>query len=268
MLHHPRGAFRHLEKLLKARTPFTFIRFSDGETEVLKNESLRIAEDGVFWSKGTFTNPYPKFDFKDFNPNRDAEFREDLLASARFSGDNYFKGVPTRHNASPKEKQMLIELNTGTDHNLTFADLFLNANYKNFRKRIVPLFQSLGSLAVVANFRSRPNKMLSSARLVRVQDNFFSNYAEMRDSALRNLLDLPPNSLVLSSASSLTNILGHRLFISRPDLTFIDVGTSVNDFLGLEMGIRAYHLEISPWSASNFLQKTRYLTSRGRNLQW
>ena len=58
---------------------------------------------------------------------------------------------------------------------------------------------------------------------------------------MNKLINIPQDSIVICSASSLTNILGYKLYLLRPDLTFLDVGTSLNDLFSLKNDIRIYH---------------------------
>lgn len=57
---------------------------------------------------------------------------------------------------------------------------------------------------------------------------------------------VPDSALVLSSASSLSNVLGHRLRKSRSDLTFLDIGTVLNDLMGLPLTTRAHYKTMNP----------------------
>ena len=78
----------------------------------------------------------------------------------------------------------------------------------------------------------------------------------------------PDSALILSSASSLSNVLGHRLRISRPDLTFLDIGTVLNDFMGLPLGTRAYHKLLDPRTLRERFAAWRYHRNREYQLQW
>ena len=76
------------------------------------------------------------------------------------------------------------------------------------------------------------------------------------------LLEVPKNSLVLSSASSLSNTLAYKLFLKRDDITFIDVGTSINDLLSLDSKTREYHGE------GSFIKEFFYKRSKRYNIKW
>lgn len=263
-----RQDFRQLETLLSEQIPFQFIRFSDGEMEIIRNERLEIVEGRVTWSKGVVEHSYPAFDFKSFDPALHQKFREDLLASARGRSERYFKGVPARHNRALSDRDLMIALNGGSLEGLTFADLFLNGNYVRFRRRIVPLIQQFDNVLVVGNYRMQPTIMNRNWRLVPIGDNFFSSYEATMQATLQQVLQAPAGTLVLASASSLTNVLGHWVSRERRDMTLLDVGTTLHDQMGMESGIREYHVVAQSWSRATARRKLRYRLSAGYRLKW
>lgn len=234
----------HLEKIktkLINKEPFVFIRFSDGETEILKNRYLEIVPGKTVFRGEELKNNFPQFDSKKFDPKLHQNIRMDLIESAKFKGVNYFKGIPTSHNKAIDDKNMMLDLNGGLDDAITFADLFLNSNYEKYLKEIVPLFGNFEYIVVIANYRAKMVDILRKAKHIEIPDNFFANYDEVLMSTMNKLKDVEKGSLILSSASSLSNILGHKLFLERKDVTFLDIGTSINELLSLDNNIRSYH---------------------------
>ena len=260
--------YRFLSNLLYTRKPFTFIRFSDGEMEIVRNHPLFIGDGLISWSKGEFEFGYPDFDKKEFIPERDSKLREDLLASARFKSEYFFKGIPTSHNKAIMDRDLLVELNGNTLTNLTFADLFINQNFLKFRRKTYPLFHKFENVSYLGNFRANPTLANPRWKLIPLQDNFFANYENVLESCMNALQSLPDYSLVLSSASSLTNILGYKIQGFRRDLTFFDVGTSLHDLVGLPGGIRQYHALIGRNSPKGIYRKLRLVSSPSFILKW
>ena len=60
--------FNYFITLLNSKKPFTFIRFSDGEVEVLKNRKLTILNKKTFFRGKAYSNDYPVMDTKKFDP--------------------------------------------------------------------------------------------------------------------------------------------------------------------------------------------------------
>ena len=254
--------------MLEKKSPFVFVRFSDGETEIIKNYHLEISEHKVIWSGGIVNHGYPAFDRKTFNPITDQEFRADLLKSAVENGKNYFKGIPATHNRALRDRNLMIRLNGGLSTSLTFADLFLNGNFQAFRHQIVPLFDTFHNVAVIGNYRMQPHIYRKSWRHIKIPDDFFVTYPQVKKTVWQAIQELPQSTLVLSSASSLSNIMGYFIFSNRPDITFIDIGTSLHDLMGIQTGIRGYHIELEKWTLSNCLRKLWYKRAKEYFLKW
>lgn len=260
------NAQEHLEKfktLLKNKAPFSFVRFSDGEIEILRNRYLEIAGGKTIFRGREFRNNFPDFDTKKFDPRLHKNIRKDLLSSALFRNKNFYKGIPTLHNNAIKDREFLLRLNGGFENNMTFSDLFLNSNYRQYRKEIVPLFESFDNIYVIANYRAKPIGILEKAKHIHVPDNFFATYEIVVKEVYEQMEAIPNGSLLLSSASSLSNILGHKLFLKNETVTFLDIGTSVNDLLSLSHNTRAYHNE-----EKSILKKIFYRKKKGYTIEW
>ena len=239
----PKDHFNSFMNLLNLRQPFTFIRFSDGEVEVLRNRKLTISNKKTFFRGKVFSNNYPEMDKKKFEPLIDQEFRKDLLASSIFRSKAFYKGIRTfsmNDTESILDREFLLRLNGGFDSYITFSDLLINENYLKFRSKMFPLIlNKFKKIVVVSNWRSEIK--FKFHKHIKVCDNFIKNYQNEVTSILNALINTPLHAIVLCSASSLTNILGHKLYLLRPDLTFLDVGTSINDLFSLQGDTRVYH---------------------------
>lgn len=248
---------------LKNKEPFSYVRFSDGEIEILRNRYLEINAGKTVFRGREFKNNFPDFDAKKFDPRIHQNIRKDLLDSALFRDKNFYKGIPTSHNDALKDREFLLRLNGRFETNMTFSDLFLNSNYKRYRDEVVPLFETYEHIYVIANYRATPISILSNAKHIEIPDNFFATYDDVIELVYEQIENVPDGSLVLSSASSLTNILGHRLYMKNPNITFLDIGTSVNDLLSLNHNTRAYHNE-----EKNILKKIFFKKPKGYEIKW
>ena len=260
--------FQCVNSLLELRYPFTFIRFSDGEMEVIHNSKLVIEEGSVEWRGRRNPASYPVFDNKTFLPERDHGFRAALIDAARFRSHRYFKGIRTQGDLGDRDKRRMIELNGGTTEGLTFSDLLINENWRRFLSITLPLILERDNVTFIGNFRARPGLLGSSLGHIEIGDDVIPKYQEVLSEVVPKVNLLPLDSIVLSSASSLTNILGQKLSQIRPDITFIDVGTSLNPFIGLEAGKREYHSQILPWSFRNLKKKALYYLLGSHKMRW
>jgi hypothetical protein len=268
----PINDLSYLFELLKSKQPFTFIRFSDGETEILNNNYLEISENCTKYRGQIFENSYPTHDYKFFDPNIDFLFREELLTSAKYTSKFYFKGISGSHNIESgdnlnHDKQLLINYNNGSLCNLTFSDLLINSNYLTFRKEIDSILGTFSSGYVVANFQSKLIGPLKEFKLLSIPNLVFQKYNILLDQHLNILNNAPSCSIVLSSASSYSNILGHHLHKYRPDLFFLDIGTALNDYLSLPHKSRVYHCLLDK-SIKGRIGAFKYKRSVGYQIKW
>lgn len=253
----------------KTNTNFCFIRFSDGETEVLRNNSLHIGPEYVSSSAGTFKFKYPPHDFKEFNPVTDVNFRKELIEAAKYRKPNFIKGIRTKSNNNGiQDREMMIQFNMGSVSNLTFTDLLINSNYKKFRRDFLPLILNVNSIHLIANYRAVAKNANSNWTHIPIPDNFIPKYKEVLDEVMIKIVELPPGSIVLSSASSLSNLIGYHLWTVRQDVTFIDIGTTIHDLVGMGSGNRSYHIVNEKLSSKNIVSKARYILKEGYNLKW
>jgi len=236
--------------------------------EVLRNRYLEICGNYTIFRGQRLPSNFPEYDQKKFDPNRDAKFRMALLDSAKKKGENYFKGIPTYHNNMIEDRDFMVSLNGGLSEFMTFSDLLINSNYVTFRKRIVPLLAASANLTLVANFRATPQRDLSRAKLIPIGDNIFERHEETLLDVLAAARQLPSKSMILSSASSFSNLLGMHLYDVRPDITFLDIGTSLNDLLGLKSVTRAYHRLYFRANLYDRLRSLRYRLTKEYRIKW
>lgn len=254
--------------LLAEQIPFRFVRFSDGEMEIIRNERLEISRTHLHWRKGVVRHALPAYDVKVFDPEMNGEFRDDLVGAARHRAVRYFKGVPSAHNKAIKDRDLMVELNGGLTRYITFSDLLINSNFASFLSEGVPILLDRDDVFVLGNFRMRPAKMHPTWQLLPVPDNFFADYAAIKMRLRNEISQLPNNALLLSSASSLSNVMGFEVDVSRPDVTFIDIGTALHGYMGLDPNTRDYHIAGQPWTFRNALPKVRYRRAPHYRIRW
>jgi hypothetical protein len=118
----------------------------------------------------------------------------------------------------------------------------MNNNHDIFIRSIIDFFGNNLNLKIViiCNFRAIPIGFLSRAEVIAVGDNFFSNYESTKSEVVSKIKELDNKTIILSSASSLSNIIGCYISKNNLDLTFIDVGTALHEYLSLDNSSRGY----------------------------
>jgi hypothetical protein len=209
-----RGDFNHIKRLLIEKIPFSISRFGDGEMVILNNKKIDLLWKGEF-----------NFDGQD-------HLRRDLLDSFTHNQENYFVGV-----ACPccvgKDKSDSMKKQTGLeDSKLTWANIFVNSNYKAFRNDITPLFNNYNvTIVAKGNTDKLPFKVDHSYS---VGANAWIHNADVYDK-LRDQLSQDPekHNLIILCAGPYANILSHKLFKEFPKNTIIDIGSVFNVELGI-----------------------------------
>ena len=261
----PKTQLEFLGHFLNNDIPFQYVRFSDGEVEILCERLLQITESVVEFRGTKVKSVYQAHDAKKFFPDEDVWLKAKLKEAATYITPTYIKGIPTKHN-SDFEKGLLIGFNGGVEYNLSFSDLFMNNNYSTFTEKIKPVLLEKTNL-VVANHQAKIGSF-SSASLFPIPNNAFQKAKELTELFEEQLAQVQSNGIIVSSASSLSNIFGALTAEKRPDVTFIDVGTAINGMLGLPYGVRRYQRSYDckkPWLS---LKVLKYRLSSGYKLKW
>lgn len=265
---HPHSELLKFNQRLMQGETFTLVRFSDGECEIIEGNKLEISDQGVTWSAGKSKFQYPAYDYKFFDPNSQQKLRADLIASASFSSTTYFKGIPTRHNSTPQSTQTLFDLNQRSTRGLTFADIFMNSNYRMFIETTLPILKARNRVALIGNFRMSPENVDPNWVHHKIGDNAFLDHEEVVAGAIKFIESLEQGSVVLSSASSLSNIIGHLAHDQNLPVTFVDIGTTLHPFMGLADSRREYQSQLSPWTITTARTKLGYALSRSSKIRW
>ena len=253
------------QKFVRQKNPFTFVRFSDGETEILQNNKLSINVDSVYFQGKKFSYEYPTFDSKSFVPERDKALHDDLMKSVTYSSPTYIKGVPGAHNGV-KNREYYLDLIDCHDM-ITLCDILHNNNYYFFVKHFLPVVLSNKNVFCIANENAQNLDIFS--KIIRVPTNAFPNYLAVKYEILESVRNVPRNSIILSSASSFSNVIGWLLNAERPDITFIDVGSGINHLLGLQKVTRVYHVGVfGPRSLKDLKQFVSHKILRKGVMRW
>lgn len=218
-----------INKLNKSKN-FAFVRFSDGELFILKNQKLIISKN--YWSldnKKIFNN-FDKDDQKEFIPTKHQFYRNKLIESLIFKKKNYYKGISCTC-CNGKKNFNFMKSFCNNDKNITFSNLLQNNNYPIFIETIIEIFKKK-KIILIANknhnhlklpfsvekkFNIGKNCLINNFKIIKKIKNFINN----------NKIE---DHLFLISASSLSNILIMELFKNSNKNTYLDVGSTLNAY--------------------------------------
>jgi len=220
---------------LETREPFAFARYSDGELYILQNKKLVLDDNLIQIDDRVSTGPYQPQDFKSFDPQLHADVRDHLLRAFQHKQYNYFKGISCRCCVGDAAFDEQIALHGGDDDSLTWANLFVNANYPAFVESVLPVLQTysttmvchhdaeLTQLGFVDNsFRVGYNAMVNDRKVIE----------DIRGWIRQHNIH---NHLFLFSASTFSNLAIFELYRDYPDNTYLDIGTCLTPFMKMPM---------------------------------
>lgn len=225
--------FDLIKAKLQNREPFAFARYSDGELFVLQNKKLVLDDNLIQVGDNRSWGPYRPQDFKHFDPEAHSFYRERLLEAYAHKQEGYYKGISCRCCVGDESFQEQLALHGGDDSHLTWANLFVNANYPRFVEEILPILQTYSAVMVChkdanldkfefveKDFRVGYNAMVNDYGLIENIGNWIrDNNVERR--------------LFLFSASTFSNLAIHQLYREFPLNTYMDIGTCLTPFMDM-----------------------------------
>lgn len=225
--------FDKFKKMLIDKEPFAFTRFSDGEVFILQNKKLILGENYYVTGDKAGAGIYGPEERKNFDPEDKIlqARRKDLIRSFEHKQHNYFKGIPSK-----QDIHIDLDFNYDKDEDLTFANLFINANYKRFIQEIVEeIFPRRRIIYIVnerADLRGLPFRVDVDFRIG--EDCFKNNY-NVINKVQNCLLGDTRDAIVLCSAASLSNLIIYHSYKLELGCTFLDIGSALNPYLGDKM---------------------------------
>lgn len=245
---------KHLEifnSLIDCRIPFAFNRFSDGELFMIRNKSIQLSSSGGYIDGKKVNNQsFLPWDQKSFDPKNDTSIIKDLWYALQQDSNNYLLGLPCPCCASPHDVDFLRK---NSRSSTTWANLLLNANYGHFIETTLPkilvrpIHTALNHVADLSLFSMAPET--SSTQ---IPDNVLQHMDHVEQQFFNDCSYLVNDTVVLVGASAAAKILiakGNKIY---PNLTFIDVGTTLNPLIRLGLGrdyLASYWKKNSPTSA-------------------
>ena len=220
---------------LKNNENFAFTRFSDGELFIMQGKELRL--DKTTFTIGNKTQPgnYAPEDLKAVHPIKHSFVRDYLMLSYKFKKYNYYTGLSCRCCVGQENFNQMLDWYDGDINSefLTWSNLLVNSNYPLFKEYMLPEFKN-HNIIIIVNERSKISLPFPVKKVFYVGDNCIVNdmnlLLQMQTYIQKNDIH---NYVFLFSASSLSNYLIYNLFKEYDDNTYIDIGTTLNEYLSL-----------------------------------
>jgi len=228
--------FYLLNNKLKNGENFAFLRFSDGEMHLLMDRGLKIGNSWYEIDGVRKSGNYHPINNKNLDIVNHKFFYDALKNSFKFHCKNYFVGISCRCCVGVENYNWQVVFRGGDDEHLTWSNLLINGNYKKFTNEMLPIFKEK-KIVFICNENAKLNSLpFDVVKDFRVGNNCMVNDFNISDEIIQWIKENNiKNYLFLFSASSLSEVLIHKLFIIEKENTYIDVGTMLNLYFGIDI---------------------------------
>ena len=212
----------HFLGLLKRNENFSLSRYGDGE-----------------WMAMNTTPASPGMGEWQINPvdPRTDKSRVALLESLKYKHDNYYVGI------CPCYTDILLASGQSPE-NVTYANIFCNKNYETFKTKFVEVFKEK-QIVFVCNKDADLSKLpFTCDTIYHVEDNAWIENYDLYDTIVN---DDHTGKVFLFAAGPLSKILTGKLWMVDKTNTYIDIGSSLDEFIGNKHHPRAYYLGVEPY---------------------
>ena len=217
------GDLRKFNRKLGAGVNFALVRFGDGEMAIINGDAIDLSQKHHGEHKYTPQNA------------EDEKYRRILEQSLLYKADYYFVGLPCRCCVGDRHCDELRAQSTQDESQMTWANIFVNANYEIFQAETVPLLNKR-RVNIVCHENAEIGKLPFAVRRdFRVGGNaWVKDYQRLLGEMAAYIDDNRVRGEVfLFCAGVLSNMLIYELAKRYPDNTYIDLGSVFDVVMGL-----------------------------------
>ena len=217
------GDLEKINAKIAKQENFSLARFGDGEMTIINGVAINLSEKYNGEHKYTPGEP------------TDEAYRRILSESLSYQNSQYLVGLPCRCCVGDQHCAQLRQQSQQPSSQLTWANIFVNANYPLFLATTVPLFGQRVVNMVCHNKANIDGLPFKVNQTFRVGGNaWVCDYEKTRHS-IRDHIDAQQSTdqLFLFCAGVLSNMLIYDLTRSHPNNTYIDVGSAFDDTMSL-----------------------------------
>ena len=208
--------FKYYTDLIKSNTNFAYARYADGEVQLMRGNSIGYQSQAYMVDKW----------------NAPAEMTPiglELLESLGHTEENYHYAISGKSDSVSDYEFLTQRIQ---NKNLTFANLWINSNYQKMKE----FYQTLEKeVYLICNHRAQPeNFPFKVIEVFPFPDDCISYFTEFGEDYLLQLLDYTSrvqNKTFFVSAGPVSEILIHRMYIANPNNQYVDVGSSIDEFV-------------------------------------
>lgn len=193
----------------------SFSKFCDGEWAVICNQEINNKE---FW-----------FDPKNQN---DQLKRKALIDAFKYKNDRYFIGITCVNVFGLQTHRAMKQLSGQDEPHLTWADIWVNSNYKYYTENIIPLFNNKNVILFYNENGKIENLPFKPYMTFPVKHNAWEyNWNIIEEAKFFITTQDIKNMIFLFCCGPFGNILCHQLTKHEPQNIYLDIGSTLNPYL-------------------------------------
>lgn len=231
MIQNFKSDFIEMIEMIKSNKNFAFMRFADGEIAVMQGKKI-VGSD------------------KWISPDRLTKLGNNLLEAIGRTDENIYYGISCSC-CDDRGKRYLLSQIKNTQNNITFSNLFVNGNYKNFMSFIKDLNKPVYVIAnESAGFYDFPLPILGFIPIPNDCVNYFEDNEDKIKQDLKDKLSNIKDQLFLISAGPMSEAIIDYLWSINPNNQYVDVGSSISEYIHGKP-IRSFAYPQSPYYNRN-----------------
>lgn len=225
------GDFTKFLNKIKSGEHFSLSRWGDGELTILEGKHIDIRSKGN--GEFRYDPNLPQYDFA----------RKSLQEAYVYKDDQYYIGIACPCCVGQEKYQYMKDKSGQDEEHLTWANIFVNANYRRTINELIPEMNN-HEVDIVVNKNSKIDNLPFKPKNVLTvgTDAWYEDLSLGRDILEQILMRGVKNRIFLIAAGPLANILTYSLWVyGSKENTYIDIGSILDPYLQLKL-TRGYHL--------------------------
>jgi hypothetical protein len=197
---------------------FTFTRYADGEVMLMKGEPVGEATQAYTVDKWNAPSNLTKVGIE-------------LLETIEHKEENYYYAI-SGINDNLNDYSYLKSKIKQKEDNITFVNLWINANYIKSLKKYASLKRDV--ILICNEKAKKENFPFNIKNITTFPNNCISFWEENGTDYINKLIEEYRNinnELFFISCGPVSEIIIHKLYENNPNNTYIDVGSSIDEFV-------------------------------------
>lgn len=208
--------FEYFTNLILSDNNFAYARYADGEVALMLGKSIGLGSQAFHIDKWS-------------SPNGLTRVGKELLETLDHQEHNYYYAISSNTDWADDNHFLISKLKT---NNITFANLWINANYQKMKV----FYQNLKkSIYIICNQKAKKeNFPFPIIEIIPFPDdciNFWEQNGDIYLNYIREQLPNINNQTFFISAGPVSEILIHNMYKVNPNNQYIDVGSSIDEFV-------------------------------------